>query len=139
KIVARDGDSPLTGKIDYEVRQGGLKEIDKGSLELKDGEAEITSSRNDPGSLLLSVKLKPAGAEKEITGLGGAVFAPEKITASAPPPDDFDEFWKAKIAELHAVPVNVQVEKVDIGDPQIEYYKIALDNLRGAKIHGQIA
>ena len=138
-IAVADGATPAAGKVDIRVLKGGLTEIKAGTVELSDGKAQVSATRDDAGTLLLSVKYKPAGAEKEITGLGGAAFAPEKITASSQPPDDFDDFWKAKIAELDAVPMNVKLEPIDVGDKRVEYFRITIDNIRGAKIYGQLA
>src|SRR5438034_1096186 len=64
---------------------------------------------------------------------------PEKIEPSAPRPDDFDEFWAAKIKELEAVPANPQLESAESGKPDVEYWKITMDNVGGGKIHGQLA
>jgi cephalosporin-C deacetylase-like acetyl esterase len=76
---------------------------------------------------------------KEVSAYGGAAFAPEKVAPSAPPPDDFDAFWKSKLEELAAVPMNATLTAVDVGDASVEYFKLTLDNVRGAKIHGQLA
>lgn len=138
-LVATDDGQPLSGKVAFSVRRGGLTEIASGEVELADGKAQVTATRDNPGALLLTVKHKPTGSDKEITAQGGAICAPEKIAASAPPPDDFDAFWKAKIAELDAVPMNVKLEPIDIGDDRVEYFKVTLDNIRGAKIYGQLA
>ena len=137
-IAVTDESQPVAGKIDYNVRQGGLKEVAAGSAELQDGKAQVTASRGDAGTLLLTVKFQPAGA-KEITTYCGAAFGPEKIARSAPPPDDFDEFWRTKIAELDAVPMNAELTAVDVGDQKVEYFRITLGNIRGTKIYGQIA
>ncbi len=127
------------GKVSYVVRPGGAGESAKGELELKDGRAQVSATRETPGTLLLEVKVRPEGADKDVVGRGGAVFAPDKIAPSAPVPDDFDAFWKAKIAELAAVPYETVLTPVDVGNPAIEYYKITMNNIRGSKIHGQIA
>ena len=133
------GAEPASGKITYAVRQGGLTEIDKGSVELKEGRASVTATRATPGVLLLEVRYRPEGAVKDLVAAGGAAFAPEKIAPSTPPPDDFDAFWKEKVAELAAVPMNAVLTPVDVGDPKVEYYKVTMDNIRGRKIHGQLA
>ncbi|RPH41525.1 MAG: hypothetical protein EHM91_10070 [Planctomycetota bacterium] len=133
KIEVKDGDAPAAGKISYVVKNGGLSEAAKGDLELKDGKAEVSATRATPGVLLLEVKYGKATAH------GGAAFDPGKVAASAPPPDDFDQFWKEKVAELAAVPMNVQLTPVDVGNPAVEYFKITMDNIRGSKIQGQIA
>ncbi len=138
-VTVTDGGKPVEGKINFNVAKGGLTPLTSGSAELHDGKAQVTGTRTDPGTLLVAVKFKPAGADKDLTTYGGAAFAPEKIKASLPPPDDFDEFWKTKIAELDAIPMNVKLERVDTGDPAIEYYKITMDNIHGTKIHGQLA
>jgi len=136
--VATDG-KPAAGKVSFVVRKGGVAEIAKGTEDLVDGKAAISATRDGPGTLLLEVRHRPAGADKDVVGVGGAVFAPDKIEASAPAPDDFDEFWKGKVAELSAVPLNVKITAVDTGDKTIEYYHIEMDNIRGAKIRGQLA
>jgi cephalosporin-C deacetylase-like acetyl esterase len=138
-VQVQAGDAPAAGKISYIVRKGGAGEAEKGEAELKEGKAQVTATRPDPGTLLLDVKYRAEGATKDVTGLGGAAFAPDKVAASAPPPDDFDAFWKEKVAELAAVPMNVQLTPVDVGNPAVEYFKVTMDNIRGAKIHGQIA
>jgi len=130
---------PLAGKIRYQVRLGGLDEIGKGEADLVEGKAIVTGTRGDPGALLMEVKFKGEGDAKETVSHGGAVFAPDKIAPSAPPPDDFDKFWADKIAALNAIPMNVQLTPVDIGSKDVEYFKITMDNINGTKIHGQIA
>lgn len=137
-VTVADAEMPLSGSIRYSVRKGGEVEIAAGTLELREGTAQITAKRDEPGVLLLQTWFKPENA-REISTFCGAAFAPEKIAASAQVPDDFDEFWKAKIAELDAVPMNVQLQPIDVGDPKIEYVKITLDNIRGRRMYGQIA
>lgn len=132
-VQVKEGDKSLAGKITYVVKPGGAGESAKGEAELVDGAAKVTASRETPGTLLLEVKYQSA------VGRGGAAFAPERIAPSSPPPDDFDQFWKEKVAELTAIPMNAQLTKGDVGDAGIEYYKLTLDNIRGSKIQGQIA
>jgi len=142
KIAAKDGDKEVAGKFSYLVKRGGLKEIASGELTGSENmvrHQDKGDAAKTPGLVLLEVKFKPEGEGKELKGLGAAVYAPDKIEASSPAPADFDEFWKTKIAELDAVPMNVQIEKVDIGDAKIEYYKVTMDNIRGRKIYGQLA
>jgi cephalosporin-C deacetylase len=138
-IQVKTGTEPAAGKVSYVVRPGGAGEAAKGELDLVEGKAEVRASRDNPGTLLLEVKYRPAGAEKDIVARGGAAFAPDKIAPSAPPPEDFDAFWKEKIAELAAVPYETILTPVDVGNPAIEYFKITMNNIRGSKIHGQIA
>jgi cephalosporin-C deacetylase-like acetyl esterase len=139
-IKIKTGDGFLEkGKVSYVVRTGGAAEASKGDLEIAEGKAQVSASRETPGTLLLEVHYKPEGAAKDVVGRGGAAFAPDKIAPSSPPPDDFDQFWKAKIAELAEVPMETVLTPVDAGVPGVEYFKITMNNIRGSKIQGQIA
>lgn len=138
-IHVTDDGRPAAGTVSFSVRRGGLDELQAGKLELADGKAQISATRQDPGTLLLTIKYAVTGSKEELTAYGAAAFAPEQIRASLPPPDDFDSFWQAKIAELDAVPMHVQLEPIDVGDPKVEYFKVTLDNIRGRRIYGQLA
>jgi cephalosporin-C deacetylase len=137
-VQVKAGDAAAAGKVTYVVRPGGAGESSKGEAELFDGKATVKAMRETPGTLLVEVHYKPEGA-KDVVGRGGAVYAPDKIAASAPPPDDFDAFWKEKIKELAAVPYETVLTPVDVGNPAVEYFKITMSNIRGSKIQGQIA
>jgi cephalosporin-C deacetylase-like acetyl esterase len=138
-IEVKSGGDHGKGKVSYVVRPGGAGESAKGELDLQDGKAQVSATRETPGTLLLEVKYRPEGADKDIVARGGAAFAPDKVAPSAPVPDDFDAFWKEKIAELAAVPFETVLTPVDVGNPAIEYFKITMNNIRGGKIHGQLA
>jgi cephalosporin-C deacetylase len=138
KITLTGDAIPADAKVEYEVRPGGLKVGEPQSQLLTAGATEISASRDKPGNLLV-VHYKTPGSDRPITAYGGAVFDPELIKPSMPAPDDFDAFWKSKIDELHAIPMNAKLEKVEIGNPKIEYYKFTLHNIKGKKIHGQLA
>lgn len=144
KIEVKDGDKAVAGELSYVVKRGGLTTKAEGKESAKTGAATVRyqdkeAAEQKPGLVMLEAKFKPEGDGKEVKGVAAVVFAPDKIKASAPVPDDFAAFWKEKIAELDAVPMNVQLEKVDIKDDKIEYYKVTMDNIRGKKIHGQLA
>ena len=70
--------------------------------------------------------------------LGGA-GAPDQIQPSAPPPEDFDEFWKQKLAELSAVPPNPKLTPRESDKPGVDYWHVTLHNIRGTHVRGQLA
>ena len=131
------GEEPVTA-ADYTLKKGQIKTLGGGTVPLVDGAGTLESSLDKPGSLLAEIKVKTADG-KEHKAAGGALVAPDKIVPSAPRPDDFDEFWAAKIKELDAVPANPQLEKGESGKPGVDYWKITLDNIHDTKIHGQLA
>jgi cephalosporin-C deacetylase-like acetyl esterase len=134
---AKDQAAPVVEKISYVLKQGGLSEIGRGEITLKDNAGELQASLNTPDTLLaeFSADLGDAG---KIKALAGAVVEPEKIAPSAPPPADFDEFWKAKLADLAAVAANPVLTPDEAG-AEVDYWKIEMDNIRASKIRGQLA
>jgi cephalosporin-C deacetylase len=121
----------------YTLKSGGLTNVGQGNLNFTDNVATLESKFDAPNTMLVEVAWQPDNNFNR--AWGGAVAAPEKIKPAAPPPDDFDVFWEAKIQGLKRVPANPQLEKVDIDKTNIAYWKITLDNIRGAHIQGQIA
>jgi len=71
--------------------------------------------------------------------LGAAAYAVDQIAPSMEVPADFHDFWNQKIAEMHAIGMNPVLTLVDIGDDQIDYYQVTMDNIKGSKIYGQLA
>jgi cephalosporin-C deacetylase-like acetyl esterase len=125
-------------KVSYVLKKGGLTEMGRGELALQQGGADLETRLDEPGSIFAefsaSIPDKPA-----ITATAGAIVDPEKITPSSPRPADFDVFWKSKIEELKTVPANPVLEPEKSGTANVDYWKITLDNIRGTKIHGQLA
>ena len=125
-------------QIDYALKRGGLTEIGKGTLPLTDGHATLETSLDKPGAVL--AQLSAVGADgKKVTALAGAIVDPYRIQPSAPRPDDFDAFWAAKLKELAAVPEDPVLEKMDSGNPNVDYWHITLGNINGTRVWGQLA
>ncbi|MGD0251635.1 MAG: acetylxylan esterase [Verrucomicrobiota bacterium] len=121
----------------YTLKSGGLTEVGQGDLTFSNNVAMLESKFDKPNTMLLEVDWQPKNNSDRVWG--GAVAAPDKILPAAPPPDDFDAFWKAKLEELAKIPANAQLEKVDSGKPGVAYWKITLDNIGGTHIQGQLA
>jgi cephalosporin-C deacetylase len=122
----------------YTLKKGGLTEFVKGRVALSEGKGQIETKLDEPGWVLAEVTLKTANG-KSYKELGGGLVSPEKIPPALSRPADFDSFWEAKLTELAKVPVNAQVDSVDIGNAKVDYFKINMDNIRGTRIRGQLA
>ena len=121
----------------YTLKSGGQTDVGQGDLNFTNGVAMLETTFAAPGTMLVEVKWPPENDTNR--AVGGAVAAPDQITPAAPPPDDFDAFWKAKLKELKQVPANPQLEPADSDKPGVAYWKIKMDNIRGTHIKGQIA
>ena len=95
-------------------------------------EFTIEGTRDVPGFLLLTVKC--GKNEKR----WGAAFSPEKITAGAERPADFESFWREAIARYdREVPEDVQLERLDaISTNGCDVYMVSLSGPRGGKLYG---
>ena len=131
------GDKSKLAGVHYTLKKGGLTPLHDAVLDLSSGSAVIDATLEEPGTVLLEIKAKADG--KDIRALGGAVAAPEHIQPSRPRPDDFDAFWAARIEELKAIPANPTLEPADGGKPEVDYYKVRLDNIHGSHVYGQLA
>ncbi len=132
-----------TGQTDappahYEFLQGGLTDAGQGDLSFSNGVAALETKLDAPGAILAEVKWR-SGQGSQQRAVAGAVAAPDRIALSAPCPADFDAFWQSELKELKAVPANPRLDRVDIGNTNLEYWKISLDNIRGTHIQGQLA
>ncbi len=125
-------------KVSFVLLKGGLTEMGRGELTLQDNGADLETKLDELGAIL--AEFSAALPDKsEIKAKAGAIVDPEKIASSSPRPADFDEFWKAKVEELNKVPANPVLESSKSGLPNVDYWKITLDDIRGTKVQGQLA
>jgi cephalosporin-C deacetylase len=136
--VENDSAGTLT-TASYDLKKGGGTDIGHGTLNIQNGAATIQSSMAEPGTILAEVTTPNENGKKGIRALAGAAVAWDKIDRSAPRPDDFDSFWKAKLAMLAAIPPNAVMVKGDSGRPGVDYWTITFDNINGTHVHGQLA
>jgi cephalosporin-C deacetylase len=122
----------------FTVKKGGLTEISKGKTDLAGGQGQIETKFDEPGWLLLEAIIRPATG-RPIRALGGALVSPEKIQPSSARPDDFDAFWRGKLNDLAAFPMNPKLEPAAAGKANVNYFQMSLDNIRGSHIRGQLA
>lgn len=136
-VSQTDGSSILPAELNYVFKAGGATEVEAGSITLVEDQAMLISEFTEPNTMLLEVSWEHAGEKQRV--LGGAVAAPEQLKPSVEVPDDFDEFWAAKIAELGTTPMNPRLTPMEVDKEGVEYWQITMDGFRGSQIHGQIA
>ena len=130
---------PSGAPLSYEITKDGADQVAKGTIDLSTGAAKVAASRQEPGALVL--RIFENGNQALPKAVGGALFDRTNIRISAGPPTDFDAFWKAKLADLAAVPANPVLEKAEPppGSGPVDYWKVTLDNIRGSHVRGQLA
>ncbi len=137
RVELRGDGASQTADVHYVLKKDGYTVLREGTLPLADGKGTLEAALNEPGTLLAELRATVGG--KEVAGLAGAAVDPARIRPSVTRPKDFDRFWKAKLAELATVPAHPVLERADSGRPNLEYYKLQMDNIRGTHVSGQLA
>ena len=137
-IAIQGDDEHAVREAKFTLKKGGLNVIQEGTLDFTSGGADIETSLDKPGTILGEIKAKLK--DKELTKLVGAAGPRRRRFA---PPAAARRFRRllgpAKIEELQAVPPNPVLEPADSGKPNIDYYKVKLDNIRGTHVYGELA
>ncbi len=139
KVAIKVDGAPATGDFSYQFQRGELTDLEAGKVTLREGKGTIQGTLQEPGHLFAIIRYRPEGAKKTAVDFAGAMFEPEKIKASAPPPADFDAFWDGKIAELAKIPMNPVLTPIANEDAAVECWQINLDNVWGTRVRGMLA
>ena len=123
--------------VSFVVKEGGRRVVAQGELAFRNQIARLETTFDTPNTVLVDVSWRAGG--EVLHAMGGAVAAGEQIRAAAPPPEDFDAFWNAKLVELAHVPMNPQLAAAASGKTGVAYWEVTLDNIRGSHVHGQLA
>ncbi len=127
---------PPVPDLIYTLKRNGVEVVASGSLSWHDGEAFVAVIADVPSMLRLEVS---PGAGGELVAQAGAAIAPEKLAGAPAKPADFDAFWATKISEIQAVPSDPVLTPVADVREEVDYATLTLANIRGARVHGQIA
>lgn len=132
------GDAKALTDVQYRFRPASVATTKFGPLDVSSGSAEVGTTSDKPGTVMVEVTAKGADG-KVVRGVSGAVFGASEIKPSAPRPADFDAFWKGQLEELAKVPVDAKVEAFQDVGGGAEYAHVELGNIDGSHVYGQLA
>ncbi len=133
-VTAAPGSAP-TGQYSYTIKKNNQDVIKTGSLDSA-STATIETTLNEPSMLYVEIDDGDASTPPQVVG---AAIAPAQLKPSVPEPKDFDRFWRRKIKELRAVPVNPVLTEKPSDKPDVAYFTVKMDHLGGKNVHGQLA
>lgn len=137
--VTVKGEIAPSTQASYKLKLNGKEDLASGALDLAQPHLRVEApALTAPGAVLAEVTVTVPD-KKPVKVLGGAVADPFKIQPVLTRPDDFDQFWATQLAALAKVAPNPVVEPGESGRPGVDYFKVTLDNVDGAKIHTQLA
>lgn len=140
--VTRPAESTGPARWTYVIRKNNSQEIQRGELDLAAGAAVIETTLHEPGMLFLKITPQPAAGREHASAMkavAGAAVAPTELQPCEPRPDDFDEFWSAKIEQLQQIPPHARLTPKESGDARVEYATIQMDHIQGRHVYGQLA
>ena len=134
--VTQSGRPVDVENVRFFVKEEKMDPIQEGPLELKDGNATISSAgMNKPGFLRCEVFATVDG--KEYRGLGTAAFDPEKIQPTVDMPEDFEAFWEEGKAELAKIPIDPKMIHIpERSTETVDVYHVNFQNIRNSRIYG---
>jgi|GEM_PF-5359769 len=127
-----------TQSYTYQIKKNNFTPLASGTLDPAAGTATLETVLDEPAMVYVEITPTYAPADTPPLALGAAI-APEQIAPAEPPPDDFDAFWREKIAQLHEIPADPQLIPGDSGVEGVEYATLRMNNIAGAHIYGQLA
>ena len=146
---------PVTPTYAYKwtIRRNNAVTLKQGKLDLSSGKDTIEIQGDQPEMIYVAVEPyagvnadapPPSSYTGGNTGRNnglyavGAAVAPARIGLSTARPDDFDDFWNAKLAAQEKVPINAVLTPVETDVAGVELNMFVLDAL-GSKAHGYVA
>jgi len=140
-VTIRKNDAPVTtGDINWVLTNDGVKQIAAGKAQLGEQPTVITGTLPQPGILRLSVTDAQYRVAPQWGNVIGAGFDVDKIQPTAVEPPDFVEYWEATKAAVRAIPLDMQLEKVnDKSNDKQTTYKINFANIENLRVYGWLS
>lgn len=115
--------------IEWTISKDGAATLGAGTITLKEGRGEVTSSLDEPGFLQCKVRFKQS--RPALTALAAGGFDVGAIKPSMPAPADFDLFWAAQKKQLAAVPMNTRITPVPtpVNRVGVETFSFQIDSI----------
>ena len=128
----RDNDTQLSAPYFAYSIKGDDGKSTSGFVDASSGQATIKTSLSCAGAVRLTID--PANAEKVVISnskitqfVGGAMAAASEIQVTTGEPEDFDEFWRAQLAELDAVaPELLYIKELDSAKSGFKAYEVRI-------------
>ncbi len=137
RVLGADKQPAKEGLLRVTLTNFGTQQVAQAVLNLASANpATCTGALTRPGFLKCAATVKLD--KKEVKGLYGAAYDPEKIRAGSERPADFDAFWDAAVKKLDAeVPADPRVERLAAqSNEKHECFKVSFATFDGQRVYG---
>ena len=136
RVLGEDKLPATSGEVRVTLTNFGTQQVASAVFDLaKANPVTCSGALHEPG-FLKCVAIAKLG--KDVKGLSGAAYEPEKIAAGSERPEDFDAFWDAAIKRLVAeVPLDPRVERLDKHcNDKHEAFRVSFATFDGLRVYG---
>jgi cephalosporin-C deacetylase-like acetyl esterase len=136
RVLGADKQPLSSGTVLVTLTNFGTQQVASAVFNLAEANPVTCSGTlHEPGFLKCTAV---ANLDKEVKGLSGAAYEPEKITAGSARPADFDAFWDAAIKRLSAeVPPDPRVERIEKNcNEKHDAFKVSFATFDGLRVYG---
>lgn len=139
RVLGADAQPVKAGRLTVNLSNFGPQLITNEVFDLAQGNpVRCSGALDQPGILkcVATVKL-----DKDLRGVSGAAYDPEKIRAGSERPADFDEFWDGAVRKLDAeVPADARIERLDkLCNEKHEAFRVSFATFDNLRVHGFLA
>lgn len=137
RVLGADKQPVKEGQLRVSLTNFGTQQVANAVLDLATASpAAITGTLRQPGFLKCVANVKIG--TKDVRGLYGAAYDPEKIKAGSARPADFDAFWDAAVKKLDAeVPADPRVERMEAQcNTNHACFKVSFATFDGQRVYG---
>ncbi len=132
-----NGEPVKEGKMNMILTLDNYREVDRQSVEIRDGAAELSYVAREPTFVWCRAELENDASGNY--GLASAAFEPEHIRQGFPEPADFDRFWAQGQAEAEAGELDLQLEyAADFADTQRDAWRLEFAAPGGGRLYGML-
>ncbi len=138
RVALADDGKPVTGrKIKYVMRGEDGKRFE--GVQDSDKPVIVETSLDKPGFVHLQINVLDENGRPDRNFCrpydGGAGADIEKLAQSVPEPDDFDAYWKQRVAEYSKAPIKADLKRVETTpdgkpvNPNFEVYEFSIPTI----------
>ena len=136
RVLGADKLPVKSGQLRVTLTNFGTQQVASATFDLAKGNPAVCSGTlREPGFLKCTASLK---LDKEVRGICGAAYDPEKIRAGSERPADFDAFWDAAVKKLDAeVPADARAERLDtFCNEKHECFRVSFATFDRMRVYG---
>jgi cephalosporin-C deacetylase len=132
--IERSAVGSLPEALSYEITRGGASLVRSGSIPAAALPASVRMMAREPGFFYLEIEPGPS-LDASNRRRAAVAVAPERISPSLPPPDDFAGFWQDELRRQQAAPIRAELKPRTVRD-EATIHSVRIGTPEAGDVHG---